>query len=203
MVARRPHRLRAESLLRTRPKLQQIVMQMVPNLNSNFVTLGRGRSTSVRSRRKRRAGRASPVHSSAALSGKCDGLSLSAHPDCADERRHVRRAIAYALDAGALANAWRHEYPMGGSFLPPPIELESSGGCARTARSTRGGSRTGRGRVGAARWRALETRRTVERPDRCRLGKSDYGAPGNARASAARGDRHGRHAEDGTCARLV
>jgi peptide/nickel transport system substrate-binding protein len=33
----------------------------------------------------------------------------------------VRRAIAYALDYAALANAWRQQYPPATSFLPPPI----------------------------------------------------------------------------------
>ncbi|MBV8373127.1 MAG: ABC transporter substrate-binding protein, partial [Candidatus Eremiobacteraeota bacterium] len=107
---------------RPRPKLAKIVLQIVPNLNSNFVTL---RSGAVD------VGTLTPenVEQAARMSGlrilrvdeNATGL-LYLHtqkPPTNDVR--VRRAIAYALDGNALADAWLREYPRATSFLPPPI----------------------------------------------------------------------------------
>jgi peptide/nickel transport system substrate-binding protein len=105
-----------------RPKLQQIVMQIVPNLNSNFVTL-RSAAVDVGTLTPENAAQAEllPLIRVLRVPENATGFLYLQTRIAPTNDVHVRRAIAYALDAGELANAWRHEYPSGGSFLPPPI----------------------------------------------------------------------------------
>lgn len=105
-----------------KPKLSRIVLQIVPNLNSNFVALQSG-SVDI--------GRLTPdnVEQAAHLPGihvlrdpeNATGLLYLQTQAAPTNDIHVRRAIAYALDQNELANAWHREYPTATSFLPPPI----------------------------------------------------------------------------------
>jgi peptide/nickel transport system substrate-binding protein len=107
---------------RPRPKLERIVFQIVPNLNSNFVSLRSGASD---------VGTLTPENVSQAES--TPGLRVRRIPENATRLlylqtqlaptrdRRVRQAIANALDYSQLADAWRHEFPAANSFLPPPI----------------------------------------------------------------------------------
>lgn len=107
---------------RPRPKLSAIVMQIVPNLDSNFVTLRSGAAD---------VGTLTPenVEQAAHLPGvrvmrvaeNATDLLYTQFKAAPTNDVHVRRAIAYALDYRALANAWLHEYPSATSFLAPPI----------------------------------------------------------------------------------
>ncbi len=105
-----------------KPKLSQIVMQIVPNLNSNFVALQSG-ATDV--------GRLTPdnVEQAEHLSNvrvvrtpeNATGFLYLQTQAAPTNDIHVRRAIAYAIDSNELANIWHRQYPNAGSFLPPPI----------------------------------------------------------------------------------
>lgn len=107
---------------RPRPKLAQIVLQIVPNLNSNFVVLQSGAVD---------VGTLTPEN--AAQAERTAGLRVVRFPENATRLlylqtqmgatrdRRVRRAIAGALDYPALAAAWRNEFRPATSFLPPPI----------------------------------------------------------------------------------
>ncbi len=107
---------------RPRPKLERIVFQIVPNLNSNFVSLRSGAAD---------VGTLTPENVSQAES--TPGLKVRRIPENATRLlylqtqlaptrdRRVRQAIANALDYSQLADAWRHEFRAAGSFLPPPI----------------------------------------------------------------------------------
>ncbi|MFY9884983.1 MAG: peptide ABC transporter substrate-binding protein [Candidatus Cybelea sp.] len=107
---------------RPRPRLEQIVLKIVPNLNSNFVALQSG-AVDV----------GTLTAENVALAERVPGLRVRRFPENATRLLYlqtqatpsrdvrVRRAIADALDYPALAAAWRNEYPPAGSFLPPPI----------------------------------------------------------------------------------
>jgi peptide/nickel transport system substrate-binding protein len=107
---------------RPRPKLEQIVLQIVPNLNSNFVALQSGAVD---------VGTLTPEN--VAQAERTPGLRVLRFPENATRLLYlqtqagptrdlrVRQAIANALDDGALANAWRKQFPAATSFLPPPI----------------------------------------------------------------------------------
>lgn len=105
-----------------KPKLEQIVLQILPNRNSNFVAL---RSGAVD------VGTLTPenVEQAAALPGirvlripdnGTDLLYLNMRIEPTSDV-HVRRAIASALDSTALSRAWNGEYESATGFLPPPI----------------------------------------------------------------------------------
>ncbi|MGA9944144.1 MAG: peptide ABC transporter substrate-binding protein [Candidatus Cybelea sp.] len=107
---------------RPRPKLEQIVLKIVPNLNSNFVALQSG-AVDVGTLTAENVSQAERV----------PGLRVRRFPENATHLLYlqtqtvptrdvrVRQAIADALDYSALAAAWRNEYRGAGSFLPPPI----------------------------------------------------------------------------------
>ncbi len=107
---------------RPRPKLRQIVLQIVPNLNSNFVALQSG-AVDVGTLSADNVGQAE----------RTPGLRVVRIPENATKLLYlqtqmgptrdprVRQAIAGALDYTALADAWRGQYPAATSFLPPPI----------------------------------------------------------------------------------
>jgi peptide/nickel transport system substrate-binding protein len=107
---------------RPRPKLQRIVLQIIPNLNSNFVAL---RSGAVD------VGTLTPENVTQAA--QTPGLRVLRFPENATRLLYlqtqmgatrdvrVRRAIASALDYPALAAAWLDQFPPATSFLPPPI----------------------------------------------------------------------------------
>ncbi|HYL26780.1 MAG TPA: ABC transporter substrate-binding protein, partial [Candidatus Nitrosotalea sp.] len=107
---------------RPRPKLDQIVLQIVPNLNSNFVALTAG-AVDV----------GTLTSENVAQAERLPGISVLRIPENATRLLYlqtqmgptrdvrVRRAIAEALNYAALANAWRNEFPPASSFLPPPI----------------------------------------------------------------------------------
>ena len=107
---------------RPRPKLDQIVLQIVPNLNSNFIALAAG-AVDVGTLTSENVSQAQHL----------PGISVLRIPENATRLLYlqtqlgptrdvrVRRAIADALDYAALANAWRNEFPPASTFLPPPI----------------------------------------------------------------------------------
>ena len=107
---------------RPRPKLERIVFKIVPNLNSNFVSLRSGEAD---------VGTLTPENVGQAE--KTPELRVQRIPENATRLlylqtqlaptrdRRVRQAIANTLDYGQLADAWRHEFRAAGSFLPPPI----------------------------------------------------------------------------------
>jgi peptide/nickel transport system substrate-binding protein len=107
---------------RPRPRLEQIVLQIVPNLNSNFVTLRSG-SVDVGTLTPDNVEEAARIPSLRVMRVPENATGfLYLQTQAAPTRDvRVRRAIAGALDYGALADAWRHEYPAATSFLPPPI----------------------------------------------------------------------------------
>ncbi len=107
---------------RPRPKLERIVFKIVPNLNSNFVSLRSGEAD---------VGTLTPENVGQAE--KTPELRVQRIPENATRLlylqtqlaptrdRRVRQAIANTLDYGQLADAWRHEFRAAASFLPPPI----------------------------------------------------------------------------------
>lgn len=107
---------------RPRPKLEQIVLQIVSNLNSNFVTLRSGSADvgTLTADNVEQAARIPSLRVMRVPENATGYLYLQTRAAPTSDVR-VRRAIAAALDYGALADAWRHEYPAATSFLPPPI----------------------------------------------------------------------------------
>ncbi|HKU80824.1 MAG TPA: ABC transporter substrate-binding protein, partial [Candidatus Tumulicola sp.] len=107
---------------RPKPKLREMVLQIVPDLNANFVTLQSGAVD---------VGTLSPDN--VAQAERMAGLRVLRVPENATGLLYfqtqlaptndvrVRRAAAYALDYRALGDAWKHQYPTAASFLPPPI----------------------------------------------------------------------------------
>jgi len=107
---------------RPHPKLRQIVLHIVPNLNANFVALQSGAVD---------VGTLTPEN--VAQASRIAGVRVLRVPENATKllylqtqrsptrERAVRQAIANVLDYGALASAWRNAYPAASSFLPPPI----------------------------------------------------------------------------------
>ena len=104
------------------PKLSQIVLQIVPNLDANFATLRSG-AADVGTLTPENVEQASQVQGTRVMripENATGLLYLQTQLDPTSDIR-VRRAIAAALDYPALAAAWLHQYPSATSFLPPPI----------------------------------------------------------------------------------
>ncbi|MBV8197343.1 MAG: ABC transporter substrate-binding protein, partial [Candidatus Eremiobacteraeota bacterium] len=107
---------------RPTPRLRQIVLQIVPNLNSNFVALRSGAADigTLTAENVAQAQRIAGVRVLRFPENATRLLYLNTRSGPTRDPR-VRRAIAAALDYGALARAWRNEFPPAASFLPPPI----------------------------------------------------------------------------------
>jgi peptide/nickel transport system substrate-binding protein len=107
---------------RPRPKLEKIVLQIVPNLNSNFVALQSG-AADVGTLTAENVAQAEQIAGIRVLRIPENATRLLYLQTQASPTRNplVRRAIASALDYAALSGAWRTEYPAANSFLPPPI----------------------------------------------------------------------------------
>jgi peptide/nickel transport system substrate-binding protein len=107
---------------RRRPKLAQIVLQIVPNLNSNFVSLQSG-AVDVGTLTPDNLGQAegTPGLRVAKIPENATALLYLQTRAGPTHDLHVRRAIAAALDYSALAGAWRNVFPTATSFFPPPI----------------------------------------------------------------------------------
>ena len=114
--------LEANRYYRPKPKLSRIVMQIVPNLNSNFVALQSGAVdvATLTSENVEQAARVPSVRIVRTPENETWLLYLNTQAPPTNDV-HVRRAIAYALDESALSNAWRRQYPSASSFFPPPI----------------------------------------------------------------------------------
>ncbi|MGA8475399.1 MAG: peptide ABC transporter substrate-binding protein [Candidatus Cybelea sp.] len=112
----------ANRYYRPRPKLRQIVLQIVPNLNSNFVALRSG-AVDVGTLTAENVAEAERTADLRVLRTPENATRLLYLQTQAAPTRdvRVRRAIAGALDYAALASAWRNEFPAATSFLPPPI----------------------------------------------------------------------------------
>jgi peptide/nickel transport system substrate-binding protein len=135
---------------RPRPKLAQIVLQIVPNLNSNFVALRSG-AVDVGTLTAENVDQAE----------RTPGIRVLRFPENATRMLYlqtravptrdvrVRRAIAYALDYRALSAAWRNEFRPAASFLPPPIVRWKS---VKIAPYAHDGTRAGR-ELEAAGWK--------------------------------------------------
>jgi peptide/nickel transport system substrate-binding protein len=105
-----------------KPKLQQIVLQIVPDLNSNFIALSSGTVDigTLTPENVERAASLPGVRVLRIADNGADLLYLNTRIEPTRDVR-VRRAIASAIDYSALSNAWSHEYPSATGFLPPPI----------------------------------------------------------------------------------
>ncbi|MGC1379505.1 MAG: ABC transporter substrate-binding protein [Candidatus Baltobacteraceae bacterium] len=107
---------------RPRPKLAQIVLQIVPNLNSNFVALRSG-AVDVGTLTAENVSQAEGIAGLRVLRIPENATRLLYLQTQAGPTRdiRVRRAIVRALDYTELADAWRHQFPAATSFLPPAI----------------------------------------------------------------------------------
>ncbi|MBV8246264.1 MAG: hypothetical protein JOZ38_10115, partial [Candidatus Eremiobacteraeota bacterium] len=107
---------------RPRPKLSQIVLQIVPNLNANFIALRSGSAdvSTLTPETAQQAAHLSGVTVERFAENATGFLYLQTQAEPARDW-HVRRAVAFALNRPALENAWRGEFPSAASFLPPPI----------------------------------------------------------------------------------
>lgn len=107
---------------RPKPKLREMVLQIVPDLNANFVTLRSG-AVDVGTLTPDNVAQAERIPGLRVLRVPENATGLlylqTQLPPTNDVR--VRRAIADALNYAALADAWKHQYPAATSFLPPPI----------------------------------------------------------------------------------
>lgn len=105
-----------------RPKLSRIVLQIIPNLNSNFVSLESG-AVDIATLTPDNVERAAHISAVRVVRIPENGTWLlylqTQAPPTNDGR--VRQAIANAIDLKELSNVWRHEYPSATTFLPPPI----------------------------------------------------------------------------------
>lgn len=107
---------------RPRPKLRQIILRIVPDLNSNFVAL-QSRAVDISTLTAENVAQAEQIPGIRVLripENATRLLYLQTQAVPTNDVR-VRRAIADALDYGALAAAWRNQFPPASSFLPPPI----------------------------------------------------------------------------------
>ncbi len=105
-----------------KPKLSRIILQIVPDLNSNFVALESG-SVDVGALTPDNLERATHLPGVRVLHIPENGtgflyLQTQLPPT---NSIAVRRAIAHAVDVKELSGAWRGAYPRASSFLPPPI----------------------------------------------------------------------------------
>jgi peptide/nickel transport system substrate-binding protein len=107
---------------RPRPKLEQIVLRIVPDLNSNFVALQSNAVDvgTLTPENVRQAERIPGIRVLKVPENATRLLYLNTQAGPTRDLR-VRRAIAAALDYRALAGAWQNVFPVAGSFLPPPI----------------------------------------------------------------------------------
>lgn len=107
---------------RPRPKLTQIVLRIVPNLNSNFIALRSG-EVDVGTLTADNVGQAERIPALRVLRFPENATRLLYLQTRAGPTRdvRVRQAISNALDYAALSDAWRKLYPSATSFLPPPI----------------------------------------------------------------------------------
>ncbi|HVR46548.1 MAG TPA: peptide ABC transporter substrate-binding protein [Candidatus Binatia bacterium] len=107
---------------RPRPKLAQIVLQIVPNLNSNFVALRSGAVDvgTLTAENVAQAQGTPGIHVARIPENATRLLYLQTQASPTRDVR-VRRAIAHVLDYRALSAAWRSEFRAATSFLPPPI----------------------------------------------------------------------------------
>jgi peptide/nickel transport system substrate-binding protein len=105
-----------------KPKLAQIVLQIVPNRNSNFVALRSG-AVDVGTLAPENVRQAEALDNVRVYRIPDNGTNLLYLNMRIEPTRdvHVRRAISYAIDYKALANAWEREYRAATGFLPPPI----------------------------------------------------------------------------------
>ncbi len=104
------------------PKLKRIVMEIVPDLNSNFVALQSGAADVGRFTAENVSqGERIPGIRVLRVPENATGFLYLQTQAAPTKDVHVRRAIAYALDRPELANAWHGEYLSASSFLPPPI----------------------------------------------------------------------------------
>lgn len=107
---------------RPHPKLKQIVLQIVPNLNSNFVALRSGTVDvgTLTAENVAQAERITELHVLRIPENATRLLYLQTQMGPTRDVR-VRRGIADALDYAALLGAWHDEFPAATSFMPPPI----------------------------------------------------------------------------------
>lgn len=105
-----------------RPKLHRIVLQIVPNLNSNFVALRSGAADvgTLTPENVQQAEQIPGIHVLRFPENATRLLYLQTQLAPTSDPR-VRRAIADSLDYSALAAAWRNQFTPASSFLPPPI----------------------------------------------------------------------------------
>jgi peptide/nickel transport system substrate-binding protein len=105
-----------------RPKLRQIVMQIIPNLNSNFLAL-ESHSADIAELTPDNYQRAAQIPGIRVVRFPENGtgfLYMQTQLPPTDELA-VRTAIAHAVDLNELSHAWRRAYPIATSFLPPPV----------------------------------------------------------------------------------
>ncbi|MBV9269721.1 MAG: ABC transporter substrate-binding protein [Candidatus Eremiobacteraeota bacterium] len=107
---------------RPKPKLAQIVLQIIPNLNSNYVALEAGSADVgiLTPDNIERASGIAHVRVSRIPENGTGQLYMQTHLTPTNELA-VRKAIALAIDLKELSGAWRAEYPTASAFLPPPI----------------------------------------------------------------------------------
>ena len=136
------------------------MLQIVPNLNSNFVALRSGAVDvgTLTAENVAQAERTADLRVLRTPENATQLLYLQTQAAPTRDVR-VRRAIAGALDYAALASAWRNEFPAATSFLPrrslrgkaprfAPIRttqaplsaswMRLAGGCAKAADSKMG-----------------------------------------------------------------
>jgi peptide/nickel transport system substrate-binding protein len=105
-----------------RPKLRQVVVQIIPNLNSNFLAL-ESHSADIAELTPDNFQRAERIPGVRVVRFPENGtgfLYMQTQLPPTNELA-VRTAIANAVDLNELSNAWRHAYPIAASFLPPPV----------------------------------------------------------------------------------
>jgi peptide/nickel transport system substrate-binding protein len=114
--------LEPNAYFRPKPKLAQIVLEIIPNLNSNFVALEAG-SVDVGALTPDNVDRAERLAAIRVVRIPENGTGLlymqTQLPPTDDFA--VRKAIAQAIDMKELSGAWRGQFPTATSFLPPPI----------------------------------------------------------------------------------
>lgn len=114
--------LEANTYYSPRPKLSRIVFQIIPDLNSNFVALESGAVDvgSLTPDNVERASRIANVRVARFPENGTGFLYMQTQLPPTSELA-VRTAVAHAIDMNQLSNAWRRQYPLATSFLPPPV----------------------------------------------------------------------------------